>query len=248
MTHPLAPGQRLPVGTAPLTSASPLAAAGIVADGIIDHLGGTARMISAEVVLTRPGTEPMTGTAIVTAVLPEGDNTLRAEVTALLGDESTGAATLRFAFVLATADQVPGLLCPASRDWNEELHGRLAADEQFARLTESYDGTIGLSLGGRPVHVRCYRGQILEVVPRALRGADFVLTIPGDVFIDLMTAENNTFMKTAMAGRMTSAGSGYEYLRMTSALIRIIDHARDIAGSAGYVGARATSCETSTVA
>ena len=78
-------------------------------------------------------------------------------------------------------------------------------------------------------------------------GADFVLSIPGDEFIALVQADHNTFMEAAMLRRVSSTGSGYEYLRMTNALVRIIDICRDIAVDAGYADACADRVARTTV-
>jgi hypothetical protein len=123
---------------------------------------------------------------------------------------------------------------PGSRPWAALLHERLGADEEFAQLIETYDGTIGLRIGGREVHIRCYRGQVLEVAPRSIRGADFIVDISGAEFVALMTGPANAFMESAMQRRLSSSGSGYEYLRMTTALIRIIDVCRGIAADDGW--------------
>ncbi|GAA1869672.1 hypothetical protein [Brevibacterium marinum] len=255
MTQPLTPGQQLLADTESLTPGSPLAAADSVASRIIDEIGGSASLLSADLDLKTPSAaapseDPMTAEAVVTAVLPGRGTTLRTEVTAHLAGGGVDGSVLRFAFASEPDDSatVSGLLCPAGKEWNAELRTRLSADEEFARLIETYDGTIGLSIGARPVHIRCYRGQVLEVVSRAVKGADFVLDIPGEVFIDLMTSQQNTFMETAMLGRMKSSGSGYEYLRMTSALIRIVDHARGLAAAAGYAGAHTSADERTEVA
>lgn len=246
MTQSPAPGQQLLADTAPLSPGSPLAVADSVTKRIIDELGTSARLVSAELD-AKPnggsnGDDTLAAEAVVTAVLPDRGPTLRTEVTAFVRNGAGDVSVLRLAFTSDAEDAVTvsGLLCPGSREWNTELHTRLSVDTEFARLVETYDGTIGLSLGGRPVHIRCYRGQVLEVVSRAVKGADFVLDIPGEVFIDLLTSQENTFMESAMLGRMKSSGSGYEYLRMTSALIRIVDHARALAAAAGYAGAHTT--------
>lgn len=255
MTPPLATGQRLLAAAPALAPGSALALADAVAAAIGTEIVDSsdlvsANLVSADLELKGQLTEATTPAAVVTAVLGERDSRVRTEVTAFLNGDAGVAAVLRLAFTGAEAvdRSVSGLLCPGSREWNAELHRRLSEDESFARLVESYDGTVGISIGGRPVHIRCYRGQVLEVVARAVKGADFVLDIPGEVFIDLMSSNDNSFMETAMMGKMRSSGSGYEYLRMTSALIRIIDNARALAGTAGYVGATTTSIETLQVA
>ncbi|WP_193078393.1 hypothetical protein [Brevibacterium aurantiacum] len=255
MTPPLAPGQRLLASAPDLAPGSALALADAVATALSSEIIDSSDLVSAELVsadleLKGQLTKAATPAAVVTAVVGERDARVRTEVTVFLNGDAGVAAVLRLAFTSAEAvdRSVSGLLCPGSREWNAELHRRLSDDESFARLIESYDGTVGISIGGRPVHIRCYRGQVLEVVARAVKGADFVLDIPGEVFIDLMSSNDNSFMETAMLGKMRSSGSGYEYLRMTSALIRIIDNARVLAGTAGYVGATTTSIETLQVA
>lgn len=242
MTTPLKPGHRLLADADALAAARPLALADSLAEAIGQELGQSIRMVSAELetngaVQTDAG-ELVTPSAVVTAVLLQRGRGLRTEVTAHLDGDSASSASVRFAFTEAIDNgaEVSDLLCPGSAGWNGELRDRLRGDSEFSTLIEAYDGTIGISIGGRPVHIRCYRGQVLEVVPRSILGADFVLSIPGDVFIDLMTSERNRFMETAMSGKMRSSGSGYEYLRMTSALMRIIDHGRAIAVAAGYIG------------
>lgn len=260
MTPPLAPGQRLLNDSPPPAAPSLLAAADTAAAALgteIAGLVGAARatLVSADLDVIRTSDRAAAvRSALVTAVVPERGAGLRTEITVELGDEESVTARLRLA--LSTADAADeaaagaasGLLCPGSSGWNTELEARLREDESFARLIETYDGTIGASIGGRPVHIRCYRGQVLEVVTRSVRGADFVLDIPGEVFIDLMSTGDNTFMESAMLGKMRSTGSGYEYLRMTTALVRIIDHARAIAGTSGWVGANTTSFEPLQVA
>lgn len=259
MTQSPAPGQLLLADTELRFAGSSLAIADSVANRIIDELGSAARLVSADFEIKRPelvasassrSDAGLQAKAVVTAVAPGRGTTLSTEVTAILSSDAGAVATLRLAFAAEAEDTatLSGLLCPGSRDWKAELHTRLNADTEFARLIETYDGTIGLSIGGRPVHLRCYRGQILEVAARSIRGADFVLDIPGEVFINLLTSKENTFMETAMLGRMKSSGSGYEYLRMTSALIRIVDHARGLAAAAGYAGAQTSTNEHAEVA
>lgn len=254
MTQSLAPGQPLLADPELSFAGSPLTIADSVANRIIDELGSAARLVSADFEIKRPelvaaaserSDAGLAAKAVVTAVAPGRGATLSTEVTAILSSDDGAVATLRLSLAADVEDAatVSGLLCPGSKDWNAELHTRLNADTEFARLIETYDGTIGLSIGGRPVHLRCYRGQVLEVVARSVRGADFVLDIPGEVFVDLLTSKDNTFMEAAMLGRMKSSGSGYEYLRMTSALIRIVDHARALAAAAGYAGTQATTLD-----
>lgn len=241
MIPPLVPGRRFRT-TLGATTGGPLDLSGTLAASIASQIGESARLARATVEAEPPtkgnADNKCTASGVVTAVTADQDSSLRVEVAARISDGPGGSAILQLVFTLDTeAEEHPsGLLCPGSHEWQTELHHRLDPDIEFARLIEAYDGTIGLAIGGRPVHIRCYRGRVIEVAARSLRGADFILNIPGDVFIDLVIADQNVFMQTVMRGAMKSTGSGYEYLRMTSALIRIIDHARDIARTAGYAG------------
>ena len=113
--------------------------------------------------------------------------------------------------------------------WAEALaeHADLAED------LASWDGTIGLRCGidvnGDEVHLRVYRGRVIEVARRALRGATFVLGADAATWLEMVEAPGNPFMRLAMAGRFTVSGDGYEYLRLTAALHRLVDAAREIA-------------------
>lgn len=111
--------------------------------------------------------------------------------------------------------------------WGEALAARL--DEAFAADLATWDGTVGLRAGDDEVHLRLYRGRVLEVVPRTPRGATFVLGADAATWLELVDAPHNPFMRLAMAGRFTATGDGYEYLRLTAALHRLADAAREIA-------------------
>jgi hypothetical protein len=179
--------------------------------------------------------------ATVTALLPSRAGTL-AEVAVTLTASPSAEVSADLArrvgtvglSLLTDLPEPSAAAGPGSRPWAALLHERLGADEEFAQLIETYDGTIGLRIGGREVHIRCYRGQVLEVAPRSIRGADFIVDISGAEFVALMTGPANAFMESAMQRRLSSSGSGYEYLRMTTALIRIIDVCRGIAADDGW--------------
>ena len=208
---------------------------------------GSPRVTGAHLTMA-PGTDVPAGTSVtaqaearVTALLPARAGTV-AEVAVTLTAEPSSQLSTADARVLGTLDLTVATdlpepaagLAPGSRPWAALLHARLQADAPFAELIETYDGTIGLRIGGREVHIRCYRGQVLETVPRSILGADFLVDISGAEFVALMTAESNTFMESAMQRRLSSTGSGYEYLRMTTALIRIIDVCRALTADAGW--------------
>jgi len=112
--------------------------------------------------------------------------------------------------------------------WAEALVDKVDLAEDLA----GWDGTIGLRSGGDSgdeVHLRVYRGRVIEVTRRAPRGATFTLGADAATWLELVEAPDNPFMRLAMAGRFTVTGDGYEYLRLTSALHRLADAAREIA-------------------
>jgi putative sterol carrier protein len=125
---------------------------------------------------------------------------------------------------------------PAERDfctrpWAEALARRLAEDEGFRSATSTWDGCIGLRAGGRSqVQLRIYRGRIIEVAARTPLGATFTLEAADHVWTDLMTGPSNDFFHRAMSGdSFTVTGNVYEYLRLSKALMALIDAARELA-------------------
>ncbi|GAA4284368.1 hypothetical protein GCM10022261_18990 [Brevibacterium daeguense] len=259
-------GSRLFTGRFRQWGATALAAADALAAEVAAALPASATLLTADAEVRAPAAFPgpagpesaapavtpeLAADAMVTALAAgrtgiDGASTT-AEVTACLRDERDEIA-LEVRLALLTALPEPsGLLCPGSKAWTAELGSRLTDDAEFARLIETYDGTIGLRIGGRDVHLRCYRGSVIEASARSILGADFLVSIPGAEFIELMQADHNAFMESAMMRRVSSSGSGYEYLRMTSALIRIVDIARAIAVDSGWADACADHVDASTV-
>jgi hypothetical protein len=115
--------------------------------------------------------------------------------------------------------------------WGELLRESLSADPAFASSLSTWDGTVGLrctdaSGRTREVHLRIYRGRIIDVARRVPGGATFTLIVPAVTWVDLMVAEHNDFMRRAISGEFSSSGNGYEYLRLTKPLDIIIAHAR----------------------
>lgn len=153
--------------------------------------------------------------------VPDSESVLNGRLTfdSPLGDEATSA---RFQF------------CTAA--WGSLLVPILQEDAGFVSAVAAYDGTIGLAAssagaGGAAdeVHFRLYRGRVIEVARRSIRGADFVLQAEDETWSELILGERNDFMRRAMTGQFRSSGSGYEYLRMTKVLVAIIDAARVVA-------------------
>ncbi|MFE7421991.1 hypothetical protein [Rhodococcus sp. NPDC057529] len=120
-------------------------------------------------------------------------------------------------------------------EWGQLLRESLTADPTFASSLSTWDGTIGLccvdgSGRSREVHVRIYRGRIIDVTRRVPAGATFTLRIPAPTWVDLVFDDRNDFMRRAISGGFSSSGDGYEYIRLTKPLNTIIAHARAIAG------------------
>ena len=122
----------------------------------------------------------------------------------------------------------------ATAAWAETLADRLGTDERFTSATSSWDGTIGLRCGEQEVHLRLYRGRVIEATRRAPHGATFTVGAPELVWTELITGPRNDFMQRVMRGQFDVSGSGYEYLRLTKVLHVLIDNAREMAaGGAG---------------
>lgn len=126
-------------------------------------------------------------------------------------------------------DDGPPALQFGTPAWGEALTPLLEGDTGFMDAVGSYDGTIGIRVGRDEVHFRIYRGRILEAARRSLKGPDFVLSAEEHVWTGLILGPNNDFMKLAMLGRFRVEGNGAEYLRMTKALVHLVDAARTAA-------------------
>ncbi|MHC1558761.1 MaoC/PaaZ C-terminal domain-containing protein [Actinomycetospora sp. C-140] len=111
--------------------------------------------------------------------------------------------------------------------WAEALVARLG--DGLTEDLATWDGTVALRSGDDEVALRIYRGRVLETVTRTPRGATFVLGADPLTWLELVESPDNPFMRLAMAGRFTVTGDGYEYLRLTGALHRLADAAREIA-------------------
>jgi acyl dehydratase len=113
--------------------------------------------------------------------------------------------------------------------WGEALAERLREDTAFAEALESWDGTIGLRAGEHEVHLRVYRGTVIEVSRRAALGATFTMEASELTWTELVTAASNEFMRRSMSGQFAVRGNGYEYLRLTPVLNLMADAARALA-------------------
>ncbi|MDQ0380491.1 MaoC/PaaZ C-terminal domain-containing protein [Amycolatopsis thermophila] len=123
---------------------------------------------------------------------------------------------------------------PTNRDvgtvaWGKALADTLTANPAFTSAVASWDGTIGLRGGEHEVHLRVYRGRIIDVTRRSPHGATFTFGASDKTWADLLTAEEGRFGTRLMTGEFASTGDPYEYLRLTKALEIIVDAARELA-------------------
>ncbi|MGV9710949.1 hypothetical protein ACWDTI_09825 [Gordonia sp. NPDC003424] len=116
--------------------------------------------------------------------------------------------------------------------WGELLRTSLEGDPAFGSSLSTWDGTIGLRCGDREVHLRIYRGRIIDVTRRVPHGATFTFVAPENLWIELVFSDHDEFMRRAIGGEFSSTGDGYEYVRLTKPLNIIIGHARRIAREA----------------
>ncbi|AZZ80868.1 hypothetical protein C5O27_07140 [Gordonia alkanivorans] len=128
----------------------------------------------------------------------------------------------------ASPESVPSLdFC--SVEWGELLRARLHRDAAFTSSVSTWDGTVGLRCGEREVHLRIYQGQVIDVTRRAPLGATFTFETSPATWVDLLLSDSDDFMRRALRGEFSSAGNGYEYLRLTKPLHAIIQNARALA-------------------
>jgi acyl dehydratase len=117
--------------------------------------------------------------------------------------------------------------------WARRLGERLAAATPFTTATGTWDGTIGLRFGEDVVQFRIYRGRVLDAGARTPAGPTFVVGAPDITWVRLLTGPVNDFTKRTMRGEFTVGGSAYEYLRLTGALVALVDEARALAHEHG---------------
>lgn len=115
-----------------------------------------------------------------------------------------------------------------SRAWAKRLGERLDKDRVFTSATATWDGAIGLRCGGDEVIVRVYNGRVLSAGGRVPNGPTFSLEASARTWAELFTGPSNDFMIRVMKGAFSTTGSAYEYLRLTKAVIALIDCVREL--------------------
>lgn len=117
-------------------------------------------------------------------------------------------------------------------EWGRRLAEVLGTNDDFRSAVAEWDGTLGLRSGGSEVHLRIYRGRIIEVTRRAPHGPTFTFGAPERTWVDLLLDDDPHFGVRLMRGDFQVSGDPYEYLRLTKALSLVVDGARTLAGGA----------------
>lgn len=113
--------------------------------------------------------------------------------------------------------------------WGRLVAKRLAEGAAFADAVKAFDGTIGLQAGNETVYLRTYLGRVIDVVRRTQLPADFVVRAEEAAWAELAFASRNDYIARAMHDEFTVAGSNYQYLRLTRALVVLMDSVRALA-------------------
>jgi acyl dehydratase len=114
--------------------------------------------------------------------------------------------------------------------WGRLLAPALEADARFRSAVAEWDGTLGVRGGDHEVHLRIYRGRVIEVTRRAPHGATFTFGASDRTWADILTAPEARFGVRLMSGEFEVTGDPYEYLRLTKALSFLVDAVRSVAG------------------
>lgn len=120
--------------------------------------------------------------------------------------------------------------------WAQALSDVLGENPAFASAVASWDGAIGLRGGEHEIHLRVYRGKIIDVTPRAPHGATFTFGASDRVWAEMLTAAETRFGVRLMTGEFRSSGDPYEYLRLTKAIEIIVETAHEIAANHTVTG------------
>lgn len=113
--------------------------------------------------------------------------------------------------------------------WGKRLAETLGADDSLADELADWDGTIGVRCGDDEVHLRIYRGTIVDVTRRAPHGSTFTFGAPRLVWAELLSDDAPDFPRRLMTGAFDASGDPYEYLRLMHTLEVIVDAAHRLA-------------------
>lgn len=117
-----------------------------------------------------------------------------------------------------------------STRWARAIASRLDADPAFSGATATWDGAIGLRCGDETAQFRVYRGRVLEGSSRTPAGPTFCLEADERVWAELLTGPINDLMIRLMrADEFRTSGNAYEYLRLTRAVLALVDVIRTFA-------------------
>jgi hypothetical protein len=115
-----------------------------------------------------------------------------------------------------------------STAWVEALASMLAANPDFRLATATFDGSIGFAVGDERCALKIYAGQIVACGRRTLHAPTFSLEAPEWVWVELMMADRDEFIRRTASGQLSARGEIFQYLRMTKAIIVMLDAARAI--------------------
>lgn len=113
--------------------------------------------------------------------------------------------------------------------WGQALAQVLGDNARFASSTASWDGTLGVRGGDHEIHLRIYRGRIIEVTRRSPHGATFTFGASDGVWAEILTSSDARFGVRLMQGQFEVTGNPYEYLRLSKALEILVDATRQLA-------------------
>lgn len=115
-----------------------------------------------------------------------------------------------------------------TKPWVALFAEQLAMDNEFVRMTSTWDGSIALAFGETAIQFRIYKGQLLEATHRTPHGPTFTVHASEKTWVDLVTGESNDFTRRAMAGEVSMTGNAYEYLRLNRTVVAMVDVMRQI--------------------
>ncbi|MBI2369136.1 MAG: hypothetical protein HYV08_02655 [Deltaproteobacteria bacterium] len=116
-----------------------------------------------------------------------------------------------------------------SLPWAIQLQATANEDAEFAGAARWFDGSVFLRFGSAAYWMKIYGGRVIDVQagPSPL-GFTFAIGGEESVWRELLRDPRNRFLEFAAAGRLSVEGNLLEYMRITKAVIRLIEAARKI--------------------